>query len=226
MKILDFVKNYDLASKKQSEKAQLLSFYHYKESGETNFTMTLISELIIKAGFSAPNTSRLKESLTKGNRGKGKIFISSGTNAGALEFIPVVLQEMEVSIGNGIRGYLTKLIQQINSSYKNNCYDACAVLMRRVFEILLILSYQKFHIDNAIKSSDGSYFMLEGIVNDAKSNTTLNLSRTKNKFDTFREVGNNSAHSITYTAGKKDIDDIKIDYRKMLEELYNKAGLI
>jgi hypothetical protein len=39
-------------------------------------------------------------------------------------------------------------------------------------------------------------------------------------------IGNFSAHNITYTAGKKDIDDIKLHYRVMLEELYNKAGLI
>ena len=39
-------------------------------------------------------------------------------------------------------------------------------------------------------------------------------------------VGNFSAHNITYTAGVKDIDDIKLNYRVMLEELYTKAGLI
>ena len=46
------------------------------------------------------------------------------------------------------------------------------------------------------------------------------------EFDSFRKVGNFSAHNITYTAGIKDIDDIKLNYRVMLEELYNKAGLM
>ena len=68
--------------------------------------------------------------------------------------------------------------------------------------------------------------MLDGIVKKAKDSTVLKLSRIKNEFDTFRMVGNFSAHNITYTAGKKDIDDIKLNYRVMLEELYNKAGLI
>jgi hypothetical protein len=244
MKIFDFVKTNDLESKTQHEKAKLLSYYHYKERGETVFTMALISELMVNAGFNAPHTSRLKESLTRGNR--EKVFIPSKTKAGTLEFIPFVLQEMESSIGKawkdtstvisdgelideikfcGKRDYLTRLIKQINSSYKNNCYDACAVLMRRVFEILLISSYQEFKIDDVIKSSDGNYFMLERIVKDAKNNTTLKLSRIKNEFDTIREIGNNSAHSITYTAGQKDIKDIKNAYRLMLDELYNKAGL-
>ena len=67
--------------------------------------------------------------------------------------------------------------------------------------------------------------MLDGIVKKAKTSSVLKLSRIKNEFDTFRIVGNFSAHNITYTAGKKDIDDIKLNYRVMLEELYSKAGL-
>lgn len=34
-----------------------------------------------------------------------------------------------------------------------------------------------------------------------------------------------TVENVEYTAGKKDIDDIKLNYRAMLEELYNKAGL-
>jgi len=99
--------------------------------------------------------------------------------------------------------------------------------MRRLFEVLLVLSYQNFGIDNEIKDAAGrGYIMLDGIVKKAKDSTVLKLSRIKNEFDTFRMVGNFSAHNITYTAGKKDIDDIKLNYRVMLEELYNKAGLI
>lgn len=98
--------------------------------------------------------------------------------------------------------------------------------MRRLFEILLVLTYQNYGIDDQIKDSTGKgYIMLDGIVKNAKNNQVLKISRIKNDFDTFRLVGNFSAHNITYTAGKKDIDDIKINYRVMLEELYDKAGL-
>ena len=45
-------------------------------------------------------------------------------------------------------------------------------------------------------------------------------------FDSFRDVGNYSAHSITYTAGKLDIDKISREYRVMMEDLYNRAGII
>ncbi len=207
--------------------------------------MTLISDYMIQFGFNKPNISRLKEKLIKG---KDKSMLPSKTLIGSLEFIPVVLQTLDKDYGEawndtqtiysnselieevkfcGKRPYIDRLIKQINFTYANNCYDACAVLMRRLFEVLLVLSYQKIGIEADIINSQGYHLMLEGIVKDAIRNKKLNISsRVSKHFDSFREVGNNSAHSITYTAGQKDINDIKINYRVMMEELYNKAGLI
>ena len=244
MKILDFIEKTKLSDRSESEKAKLLCLLHHKETGESVFSMSLISNLFVQCGFNVPNSSRLKNNLTKG---KEKAFVISKGKATTIEFIPAILQSMEkeyavlwednITIDSsgelideqkfvGKRKYLDQLIYQINHSYTNNCYDAAAVLMRRLFEVLLVLSYQNYGIDDQIKDSTGKgYIMLDGIAKNAKNNQTLKMSRIKNEFDTFRLVGNFSAHNITYTAGKKDIDDIKINYRVMLEELYNKAGL-
>lgn len=244
MQLFDYITLTELKTKVQADQAKLLCFYHYKDNGERTFTASRISEIMVNAGFNAPNTSRLKDSFTKG---KGKAFLFSKTNKGLLDFIPTVLQELEIAVGQawsdtttivsdselidevkfcGKRHYISKLITQINHCYANNCYDACAVLMRRLFEVLLILSYQNLSIDDDIKDSTGAgYIMLDVIVKNAKNNVNLKLSRIKNEFDAFRMVGNFSAHNITYTAGKKDIDDIKLNYRVMLEELFSKAGL-
>ena len=238
MKILDFIEKTELTGKNECEKAKLLCYFHYKETDETSFPMSLVSELFIQCGFNSPNSSRLKNKLIKG---KEKAFINPKGKATTIEFIPAILQSIEKNYGFlwqdeitiesssevldeqkflGKRKYLDQLIRQINRSYANNCYDAAAVLMRRLFEVLLVLSYQNLGIDNEIKDASGNgYLMLEGIVNNAKNNQTLKLSRIKKEFDTFRMVGNFSAHNITYTAGKKDIDDIKLNYRVMLEEI-------
>lgn len=245
MKILDFIEKTELTEKSECEKAKLLCYFHYKETTELIFSMSLILSLFVQCGFNTPNSSRLKNNLTKG---KEKAFVNSKGKSTTIEFIPAVLQGIEKNYGLlwqdtvtiessseiideqkflGKRKYLDQLIRQINHSYAHNCYDAAAVLMRRLFEVLLVLSYQNLGIDNEIKDSSGNgYIMLEGIVNNAKNNQTLKLSRIKKEFDTFRMVGNFSAHNITYTAGKKDIDDIKLNYRVMLEELYSKAGLM
>lgn len=125
------------------------------------------------------------------------------------------------------RPFIDRLIKQINCSYGNHCYDACAVLMRRLFEVLLVLTYQNQGVEADICNSDGSHKMLEAIVKDAVQNKALGIpTRISKNFDAFREVGNNSAHSITYTAGILDIDKIARDYRVMMEDLYNRAGLM
>ena len=245
MKIIDFIDILKINEKNEAEKATLLCFYHSKEGDEVEFSLSRIASIMIDSGYNAPNTSRLKEQLIKG---KNKAFIVKKNSCITLSFIPAVYQRIEQEIGYlwendeeiesegtlidenkfcGKRNYLDKLIFQINHSYENNCYDAAAVLMRRLFELLLIMAYQNIGIDNEIKDPNGSgYKMLDGIVKNAIGNSKLKLSRIKMDFDSFRLVGNNSAHGIFYTAGKKDIDDIKIRYRVMLEELYNKAGLI
>ena len=46
----------------------------------------------------------------------------------------------------GKRGFLDKLIKQVNHCYDHCCYDAAAVCMRRVFEITLILAYENLGI--------------------------------------------------------------------------------
>ncbi len=166
MQILDFIEKTDLSKQNECEKAKLLCFYHYKETGTTVFSMTLISELMINSGYNAPNTSRLKDKLTSG---KNKAFLKSKGNAPTIEFVPAIFQSLEKTIGAfwtdtttiescselldetkfcGYRNYLDRLIYQINHSYASNCYDAAAVLMRRLFEVLLILSYQYLGIDN------------------------------------------------------------------------------
>lgn len=245
MDLLTYLEKTEFSTRNEPERAKLACFFAYKETQQALFGLTDIIDLLIACGCNKPNSSRLKENLVKG---ENKAFITSKQDKSKIEFIPALLAKLEKEYGGlwrntemidssseiidedkfcGKRTYLTKLIKQINSSYKNNCFDACAVLMRRLFEILLVMSFQHHHIDDLIKDSTGNgYVMLERIVAIAQNDQTLKLSRNKTHYDTFRQVGNFSAHSITYTAGAKDIDDIKLDYRAMLEELFNKSGLI
>ena len=242
MKILDYKQAVALDDHNQTKQAVLLCYFHNKCTDEQVFDMKGIQELFSDAGYSQINSSRVKKNLLE----KKQMRVPKGMKT-SLEFVPAVYQELDQKYASlwedtdtitsdselidetkfgGKRQYLTQLIRQINHSYAHNCYDAAAVLMR-LFEVLLVLSYQHIGIDDEIKDSSGKgYVMLESIVGNAKNNQTLKLSRIKNEFDSFRKVGNFSAHNITYTAGKKDIDDIKLSYRVMLEELYNKAGLI
>ena len=92
MKILDFIEKTNLADRSESEKAKLLCFFHHKETGESVFSMSLISNLFVQCGFNVPNSSRLKTNLTKG---KEKAFVNSKGKTVTIEFIPAILQRME-----------------------------------------------------------------------------------------------------------------------------------
>lgn len=125
------------------------------------------------------------------------------------------------------RGYIEQLSKQINSSYENKLYDCAAVIMRRLMEILLILSFQKNNIDKKILDKSGQkYITLEKIIKIAITESKLKLSsNTKNDMDTFRELGNLSAHKIWYNCTKKDIEPLILKYRAIIEELMYKAGI-
>jgi len=91
---------------------------------------------------------------------------------------------------------------------------------------MLILSYRKLSIESAIQDAAGNYKMLEGIINDAKTNSTLALSRnSKGMLDTFRELGNFSAHKIEYTCRREYIQPHIQDYRALIVELLYKSGI-
>lgn len=243
MKQIDYKQAVALDSYKQVDQAVMICYYHYKETGESQFEPKGIQVLFSDFGFNTINVTRVKKALLE----KHKMRTIKGMHS-TIEFVPMVLQELEsqyASLWNdtekiessselideskfcGKLGYLDKIIKQINHTYSHNCYDACAVLMRRLFEILLVLTYQNTGNEAAITRSDGTHLMLEGIVKDAVQNKGLGIpSRISKNFNDFREVGNNSAHSITYTAGQKDITDIQRNYRVMMEDLYNRAGLM
>ena len=98
--------------------------------------------------------------------------------------------------------------------------------MRRLIEILLILSYRHHSIETQIEDPTGGFKSLSKIIGDAKTNKTLGLSKpTKECIDEFRILGNFSAHRIEYNCKRGDIEKIRLDYRATVEELLYKAGI-
>lgn len=241
LQLLDFLEAVKASGKKEIERVELLMFYHMKKEGCDKFDMKKICDILTDAGYSLPNTSRLKAKMISSKifkyskKDDNFSFLSIALQKNEKEY-NIFLKDDEIIVSNsecidenkfcGYRGYIDKLIQQVNSAYTSNCYDACAVLLRRIFEILLILSYRYHGIDSQIKNQNNTYFMLERIVANAKNNITLNLSRIKQEYDSFRNLGNFAAHRIEYNTSKNDIDNIKITYRTALEELFYKAGLM
>lgn len=232
----------DLCSQTEIEKIKLLATYlsHYENKKE--FSLSEVLPMLESLGCKISNVTRLRQKLTKDRafkKSSGDCWILNPKTAKKyienhkerLDDKTYIISDSELleeAKFSGKRGYLDKLISQANNCYHNNCYDACAVMLRRIFEILLILAYRNHNIETEIQDTSGQMFMLEKIVANAINNKTLKLSSRNllSEYTAIRNLGNYAAHKIEYNASIKDIDDIKILYRVRLEELYHKAGLL
>src|ERR1700730_10367293 len=64
---------------------------------------------------------------------------------------PVII----VSLVRGTRGYIERVSNQINGAYENGWYDACAVMLRRLIETLIIESFEHHKIAGKIQNANG-----------------------------------------------------------------------
>lgn len=125
----------------------------------------------------------------------------------------------------GTRTYIEKIANQINGCYEYGWFDACAVMIRRLLETLIIEVFEHHRIENKIKKN-GDYLYLKDLISITLAETTWTLGRnTKNALPKLKDIGDKSAHSRRFNAIRHDIDDIKPDIRTVVQELLVLANL-
>lgn len=228
-----------LTSLTEVEKVCYLGFFYFKTKKIQDFSIYDAAAWLTTYGFAEPNKSRLEKNL----RASRNTLLGQHGFKLHIDFVksleakfPELNEKSQEVIEHGMilpepdyqntRGYLESLAKQINASYEHNLFDGCAVLMRRLVEVLLILSYRHLQIEGEIKDSHGNYGMLEAVIANAKNNPRLGLSRnSKSSLDIFRELGNFSAHKIEYTCRREYIKPEVQQYRALITELLHKAGI-
>lgn len=126
----------------------------------------------------------------------------------------------------GTRGYIEKVVYQINGSYDKGWFDACAVMMRRLLETLIIEVFEAHNLSGNIKNQKGDFFYLSDLISATLSETSWNLGRnTKNALPKLKSIGDQSAHSRRFNAHREDIDKLLSDYRTVTQELLYLARL-
>lgn len=241
MNLKQFATKTDLLAKTEIRKVRLLSYFFLRTADLGQFTTTDISNWFDQVDLSTPNATRLR-----GNLRKSKTFIR-GTLPNTFrlharelsnldEEYPNLVEKSEEIVSSDevlpealfvrTRGFIESLAKQINASYEHNIFDGCAVLMRRLIEVLLLLAYQANGIESKIKNSSGDYKVLSKIIGHAATEPVLDLSKnTKSCMDDFRTLGNFSAHQIFYNAKRKDVQKQILRFRAAVEELLYKAGI-
>lgn len=118
------------------------------------------------------------------------------------------------------RGYIEKVAEQACGAYDQGWYDASAVMVRRLLEILIIESFESHGLTYQIQKPDGNFFYLQDLVAKTLSEPSWTIGRNvKKALPNLKDIGNQSAHGRRYVARKSDLDDVKRDLRLTIEEL-------
>jgi hypothetical protein len=235
-----FVHKSGLRDLNEEERVCHFAYFYLKSENKQEFSIPEAVGWLIGAGGANPNQTRLRDRLKAsrntiwGQRRGFKLHLHyvremegkyPELNEKSQEVIEhgTILPEIDYE---KTRGYVEAIAKQMNAAYEQNIFDGCAVLMRRLVEILLILSYRHLGSENEVQDANGNYMMLDGIINNAKQNHKLALSRnSKQHVDTYRQLGNFSAHRIEYICRREYIQPHIQDYRALIVELLHKAGI-
>lgn len=130
------------------------------------------------------------------------------------------------SLVRNTRGYLERLVHQINGSYEHGWYDASAVMIRRLVETLIIEVYEKYGLADSIKTAQGDFFYLRDLISALATQKQWNLSKNaKAALPRLKDVGDMSAHSRRFIAQRQDIERMMADLRVIVQELTTLAAL-
>jgi hypothetical protein len=135
---------------------------------------------------------------------------------------PVII----MSLVRGTRGYIERVANQVNGSYENGWYDACAVMLRRLIETLIIEAFEYHNVASKIKNQSGDFMYLRDLIDKTLAEPLWNLGRnTKQALPRLKDIGDKSAHSRRYIAQRGDIQPLIPDIRTVLQELIYIAKL-
>ena len=130
------------------------------------------------------------------------------------------------SLVRGTRSYLETLTHQINGSYEHGWYDACAVMMRRLLESLIIEVFEAQQMADKIQTASSDFLPLERLIGKVIGEPAWNLSRvTRRALSDVKGLGDNSAHVRRFIAHRRDIDNLRTGFRTTIQELVDLGGL-
>lgn len=140
--------------------------------------------------------------------------------------IPETEQVLSMVVVQGTRGYIERIVLQANGCYEHQWYDACAVMIRRLVETLIIQLYEAKGKAAEIQDRDGNFSMLSNLVNKVVNDTSWNLGReTKAALPLLKSLGDRSAHNRHYLATKLDIDKVLPGLRVVVDDFLHLSGL-
>jgi hypothetical protein len=196
-----------------------------------------IEQLIVDAGGSRPNTTRLRKRLEADGRVtniSGSFRVNSRRTAALDERFKPFSGPMRpansgsvlpVEAFSNARPYVRDILHQLNASYDEALFDCCAVMCRRIYETLLIDTFDRQQAISLIQDAGGDIVALSNIISTLKCQRAFTVGRTtKNAAAAIKKIGDLSAHNRTFIARQKHIDDISADLYAACLDLLHLSG--
>ena len=222
---------------KNVEKALAILWWHEKENPGFEISAGSLSRLLKEHGLGGPNSTKLSENLAKTKRvlkGNKGYRLKADAKSAVYKLIEKIFEDelpeinqkngyLPEDIWNNSRGYIENVCIQINGSFLYAFYDCTAVMARRLVETLIIESYEHLNREQEIKSSNGDYFMLSKLIDQAQG---LSIGRdTKKALKSIKNLGDTSAHNRRVNVVKADLEKVQNGLRLIVDELVNLASL-
>ncbi len=124
------------------------------------------------------------------------------------------------SIVKNTRTYIERVANQVNGCYEKGWFDGCAVMMRRMVETLIIECYDHHKLTAKIQDSYGNFYGLDDLINKIVAEPAMTLTKgCKSGLPKIKKLGDLSAHSRRFNAQPSHIEDVRLDFHVIVEEL-------
>lgn len=241
MTIDEFFSLVDNPDLRSVDRAAYLLWFVGRDEPAVGANVRDLCAIIERHGYPKQNVSRMRELLAADTR------VAKAGRYGEFRLMPASRRELDIGFAeitsvrrrpvatdavlpralfSASRGYIVRVVDQLNASFDNGLYDCSAVMARRLLETLLIEVYEAKGRAGEIKGSDGHFFMFAGLLGFLERDTQLHPSRNTLKgLRSIKELGDLSAHNRRFMAQKDDIDRVRGGLRVAAGELLELAGL-
>jgi len=234
-----FLKTIARESLSNLDRAVATLWWYARFSSDGEQSANDLAKVLERAGYARQNVSRLKGQLQRdqrtaragANRFRVRLDRMAGLDeqytecANAKTIVPTD-SVLPAELVAETRGYIDKVVMQINASFDCGLFDCCAVMCRRLLETLVIELYEHENRSNESRGADGNFMMFSGMLSHVEADSSVGLSRNGLKgLKDFKKLGDLSAHNRRFNARKPDVERIRDGMRVAVEELLHLAGL-
>lgn len=238
MNVSGFIRKISETRISTHDRAIAVLWFHGIHNNNLGLSVKEVCQRIEKAGCAKQNVTIVKQFFRRDRRvikGTGETYLLRPDFSAELNekysslLITKPLIECDTVLPKDLfknaKGYIKKVVLQLNASYLYSLFDCCAVMCRRLLETLIIETYESQNRSEEIKDKDGHYLMFSGLSDYIEKDGAIHLGRNTIKgLRNFKKLGDLSAHNRRFNARKTDIDEIKGYLRISCEELLHLAG--